>query len=87
MLCVFKISIFILISLFMALLLFFFDVFVISRSQDLKLYNFLVNGQFSATNTTRLNRGGMLSVKRQSHVLRHVMALRWFGTPKSYAFG
>ena len=27
-----------------------------------------VNGQISATNTIRLNRGKMLSVKRQSHV-------------------
>ena len=34
-----------------------------------------VNGQSSATNTTRLDWGGMLNVKRQSHVLRHVMAL------------
>ena len=47
----------------------------------------IVNGQPSATNTTRLNRGEMLSVKGQSHVLRHVMALRGFGTPKSCAFG
>ena len=47
----------------------------------------VVNGQPSATNTTRLNREGMLSVKRQSHVLHHVMALRWFGPLKNYAFG
>ena len=46
-----------------------------------------VSGQPNATNTTKLNRGGMLSVKGQTHVLRHVMALRWFGTPKSFAFG
>ena len=47
----------------------------------------IVNGQPSATNTTRLNQGRMLSVKGQSHMLRHMMALRWFGTPKSCAFG
>ena len=42
----------------------------------LKKKKIIVNGQPSATNTNRLNRGGMLSVKRQSHVLRHVMAPR-----------
>ena len=46
-----------------------------------------VNGQPSATSTTRLVRGRMLSAKRQSYVLRHVMTLRLFGTPKSCAFG
>ena len=35
-----------------------------------------VNGQPGATTTTRLVRRGMLSVKRRSHVLRHVMTLR-----------
>ena len=58
------------------------------RSWESQVYmDYIVNGQPSATNPTRLNRGGMLSVKRQSHVLRHVMALRWFGTSKSCAFG
>ena len=35
-----------------------------------------VNGQPSSNNTTRLIWGGMLSIKRQSHVLQHMMTLR-----------
>ena len=35
-----------------------------------------INGQVSAISTTRLIRGGMLSMKGQSHVLHHMMTLR-----------
>ena len=52
-----------------------------------KKYKISINGQPSATSTTRLVQGGMLSVKKQGHVLRHVMILRWFDIPKSCAFG
>ena len=44
--------------------------------KDKTFYWFAVNGQLSTTNTTRLNGGEMLSVKGQSHMLRHVIALR-----------
>ena len=37
--------------------------------------------------TTLLNLlGGMLSVNGRSHMMRHVIILRLFGTPKSYIF-
>ena len=48
----------------------------------LEIYNFLkqipsnsVNEQLGAISTTRLVRGGMLNMKRQSHMLCHVMTL------------
>ena len=50
-------------------------------------FNLFVNGQPSANSTTRLIREGMLSVKGQNHVLRHMLTLWRFRTLKNCAYG
>ena len=64
--------------------IFFFNIFFSIINIKIFFNKHFVNGQPSANYW--VDRGEMLSVNRGSYVSGHVMVLRIFGAPKSYAF-